>query len=236
MEALVAVLFVVVFIAIIGGSVWLLLRTRRRNRSLREGPGGSQREELAQLAVRHGWEFTPERPGYLKQLTGYPFEHGGDPEMPVYNLVAGTHRGLPFSCFQYAPPRPLQPGEFAAQIQYRRAFVIWLPEPTPAMTLTAGSSPLWTRRYTTGDETFDKAVAVGTEDTEFAERVLTAAVRDWLCRNPPVPGLADASVRFGDGVLAAWYHEKKHFDAATLLPVLEYLHALAERALPQIRR
>jgi hypothetical protein len=205
------VLFVLLFVLVVGGAVALLVRASRRNRAARDP---AARRDLARLAGARGWRFTPRHPRFVRQrFDGYPFTRGG----PALDLVTGTHRDREFACFQYAPPRAMPPGEYPIQARYLRVFAVSLPEPAPHLMVTPGGAQ-GRQRYTTGDAEFDRAFAVGTEDEDFAGRVLTPRVRRSLLDDPP-PG----PVRFGGTDLVCWRPDRGGFTAAEVEPVLDRL-------------
>lgn len=221
MEALAPVAFVLVFVAIMGLIVWMFVRTARRNRAPRN-PATSQ--DLARLAAAKGWRYSPRDDEFLRRFDGYPFGRGTT-ALPALDLVTGTHRGRMFACFQYRPPRRMVPGDYPMELRYVRVFAVSLPGSTPTVLVTRGrTAPRWTRRYTVGDDTFDRAFAVGTEDERFAGRLLTAPVRRWLLDNPPA-----GSLKFGGTDLVEWYEDKGGFTASTIEPTVDRLSALLDR-------
>lgn len=223
METLAPVAFFLVFAAVIGLVVWLVVRTARRKRTMRDPAVGA---DLARLAGERGWRHEPEVTGYAERFDGHPF-HGNTAVQPVFDLVSGSYRGRPFACFQYSPPRSMPPGEQPAEATYLRMFTLELPAPVPRLRLwPAGADPRWMRGFTTGDPEFDKAIAVGTRDQDFATRVLTEPVQRWLRDNPPLAGVAKGSVCFEGNYLLGWYEEKGRFDPNKVEPALEYLSRL----------
>lgn len=228
MSVLAPVAFGLVFAAIIGLMVWLVVRTVRHNRAPRD-PAVSR--DLARLAADRGWRFTPRDEEFLRRFRDYPFARGGRTR-PALDLITGTHRGRTFACFQYSPPRSLPPGEGSAEIDHARVVAVALPAPVPAVLVTrAGAAPRWTRRYTTGDEAFDRVFAVGTEDEPFADRMLTEPVRRWLLANPPA-----GSVRFGGPDVIAWQADTGGFDARMVEPAVDHLCDLLDRIPPDAPR
>ncbi|MPZ85251.1 MAG: hypothetical protein GEV28_34640 [Actinophytocola sp.] len=228
MSVLAPVAFVLVFAAIIALMAWLVVRTARRNRAPRD-PAVSH--DLARLAADRGWRFTPRDDGFLRRFSGYPFGRGGR-RRPALDLVTGTHRGRTFACFQFSPPRSLPPGEGSAEIDHARVVAVALPAAVPAVLVTrAHAAPRWTRRYTAGDDAFDRAFAVGTEDGPFADRVLTEPVRRWLLDNPPA-----GSVRFGGPDVVAWHADPGGFDARMVEPAVDHLCDLLDRIPPDALR
>ncbi|MCT2583559.1 hypothetical protein [Actinophytocola gossypii] len=225
MSELAPVAFVLVFVAIVGLAAWMLVRTARRNRAARDPAAG---RDLARVAAARGWRYTPVDEEFPRRYDGYPFSRGG----PALDLVTGSHRGREFACFQYSPPRALAPGESSAEIDYLRVFAVELPAPVPSALVTpAGAAPRWTRRYTTGDEEFDRAFAVGTEDEPFAGRVLTQPVRQRLLADPPAGPL-----RFGDRSLLTWRPDRGGFDPHEVVPALDRLCDLVEQLPPDALR
>lgn len=228
MAELAPIAFVLVFAAIVGLAAWLLIRTARRNRAARD-PEVSR--DLARLAADRGWRFTPRDDRFLRRFDAYPFARGGRLR-PALDLVTGTHRGRTFSCFQFAPPRSLPPGDGSAEIDHARVVAVSLPVPVPGMLVTpARAAPRWTREYTVGDDAFDRTFAVGTEDVAFAERVLTEPVRRWLLDNPPV-----GSVRFGGTDVVAWHADRGGFDARAAESAVNHLCDLLDRIPPDALR
>ncbi|HEY7593276.1 MAG TPA: hypothetical protein VH969_08990 [Actinophytocola sp.] len=228
MLELAPVAFVLVFAAIIGLIGWLLVRTVRRNRAPRNPAVG---HDLARLAAERGWHYTPRDDEFLRRFDGYPFGRGGQLR-PALDLVTGTHRGREFACFQFAPPRSLSPGEGSAEIGYTRVVAVTLPAPVPTLVLSpARSAPRWTRRYTTGDDAFDRTFAVGTEDEPFADHVLTEPVRRWLLANPPAGAL-----RLGGPSLVAWNADTGGFAASMVEPAVAHLSDLLDQIPPDALR
>ncbi|MGH3758422.1 hypothetical protein [Actinophytocola sp.] len=222
MSELAPVAFMLVFAAIIGLIVWLVVRTVRHNRAPRDP---AVREDLARLATAKGWRFSPRDDGFLRRFAGgYPFGHGAR-QRPALDLVTGTHRGRNFACFQYSPPRSLPSGEYSSEIDYARVVVVSLPEPVPTVVVTAARfAPRWTRRYTVGDDAFDRAFTVGTEDEPFADRVLTEPVRHWLLEHPPT-----GSLRLGGPDLIGWQPDTGGFEASMVEPEVDRLCDLLDR-------
>ena len=221
MSQLAPIAFVLVFAAVIGLVVWLVVRTVRRNRAPRDPAVG---QELARLAAARGWRFSPRDDGFLARFEGYPFGRGGR-SRPALDLVTGTHRGRTFACFQYVPPRSLPAGEYSAEIDYARVFAVALPATVPTVLVTdARSAPRWTRRYVVGDDAFDRAFAVGTEDEPYANRLLSAPVRHWLLANPPA-----GSLRFGGPDLITWHADEGDFEASMVEPTVDRLCDLLDR-------
>jgi hypothetical protein len=219
MEALAPVLFVLVFVAIVGLVIWLFVRTARRNRATRDPAVG---QDLARLAAAKGWRYRPRDDGFLRRFDGYPFGPGNQTAL---DLVTGTRRGREFACFQSAPPRHAPSGEYPAEIRYVRVVAVSLPAPVPTVLVSRGrNTPRWTRRYTVGDDAFDLAFAVGTEDEPFAGRLLTAPVRQWLLDNPPA-----GSLRFGGSDLVGWHADTGGFDAGMVEPAVDRLCDLLDR-------
>lgn len=228
MAELAPVVFMLVFAAVIGLIVWVLVRTIRRNRALRDPAVG---QELARVAAERGWQYTPRDDEFLRRFDGYPFGRGGRLR-PALDLVTGTHRGREFACFQFSPPRSLPPGEGSAAIDYARVFAVSLPAPVPNLVISPGkSTPRWTRRYTTGDDAFDRTFAVGTEDEPFADRVLTEPVRRWLLAHPPA-----SSLRLGGPNLVAWHADNGGFDANMVEPAVAHLSDLLDQIPPDALR
>lgn len=228
MEALAPVAFVVVFAAIIGLVVWLIVRTSRHNRAPRK-PATSA--GLAELAAAKGWQYSPRADGFLQRYSNaYPFGHGAR-KRPALDLLTGAHRGREFVCFQFSPPRALMPGEHSAEIDYLRVVALSLPTPVPHMQLNTHRLPQWARKYTVGDEAFDKTFVVGTEDERFTNRVLTVPVRHWLMENPPVGDL-----RFDGTELMGWQPDRGDFDAGSVEPALNRLCDLLDRIPPDALR
>ncbi|HEX2132004.1 MAG TPA: hypothetical protein VHH15_10610 [Actinophytocola sp.] len=222
MADLAPVAFVLVFVAIIGFAIWLLVRTARRNRAPRDPAAG---RDLARLAAARGWRYTPRDEEFVRRYDGYPFGRGG----PALDLVTGTHRGREFASFQYSPPRALQPGEYSAEIDYVRVFAVSLPGPVPSVLVSpASAAPRWARRYTTGDDEFDRAFTVGTEDEPFANQVLTPTVQRRLLDDPP-PG----PLRFGDQALLTWRPDRGGFDPHEVDAVLDRLCDLLDQLPPR---
>jgi hypothetical protein len=221
MEALAPVMFVLVFVAIMGLLVWLFVRTNRRNRAPRNPAIG---QDLARLAAARGWRFSPREDEFLRRFDGYPFGRGAT-ALPALDVVTGTHRGRDFACFQYKPPRKIVPGDYPMELRYVRAVVVSLPATVPTVLLTRGrTAPRWTRRYTTGDDAFDRAFAVGTEDEPFAGRLLSEPVRRWLQANPPA-----GSLKFGGTDLVEWHEDRGGFQASMVESTVDRLCALLDR-------
>lgn len=223
MSVLLPVAFVLVFVAIVGTPIVLLVHAGRRNRALRSSAIGDQ---LASLAEERGWTYVAEDKGYLDSFTMYPLTRGGR-HTPAFDLVTGSHRDREFSCFQFAPPRSTQAGEGqSAYGTYLRVFIVWLPTPIPVVTLSGkGAGPRWFSRFATGDETFDKEFQVGCAeaDENVVDALLTAPVRQWLLQHPPLAGSGRGMLRFDQNVLIGWYEEKKPFEASSVVPHLDYL-------------
>ena len=221
MAELAPVAFVLVFVAVISLPAWLLIRSVRRNRAMRD-PGVGQ--ALAQLAAGKGWCYSARDDQFVKRYDSYPFSRRR-PARPALDLITGTHRGRQFACFQYAPSRKLPPGEHPVEIDYIRVFAVSLHTKVPSMLIAdARRTPRWLRRYTVGDDTFDRAFAVGTEEAEFTDRVLTEPLRRWLLDNPP-PG----SLRFLSSDLIGWHADTIGFDPHKIEPALDYLNDLVDR-------
>jgi hypothetical protein len=222
MEALAPVLFALVFAGFIGLLAWLIVHTVRRGRAPRDPAVG---EDLARLAAENGWQFSPRDDGFLRRYDGYPFGNGNDRTVPALDLVTGTHRGREFACFLYSPPRKMPAGEYPLEIRYARVVAVSLPAPVPTVLLTRGrSAPRWTRRFTIGDDAFDRAFAVGTENEPFAGRLLTPLVRRWLLDNPPA-----GSLRFGGPDLVCWQSDTGGFTADMVEPAVDRLCDLLDR-------
>lgn len=228
MSVLAPIAFVLVFAAVAGLVVWLVVRTARRNRAPRNRAVG---HDLARLAAEKGWQYSPRDDDFLRRFTGYPFGRGGNLR-PALDLVTGAHRGRPFACFQFSPPRSLPPGERVAAIDYVRVVAVSLAAPVPTVVVTrAGSAPAWTRKHTLGDPVFDGAFKVGTEDEPFAARLLAGPVRRWLLENPP-PG----ALRFGGPDVLVWQADDGGFDAHTVEPTVDRLCDLLDRVPPDVLR
>jgi hypothetical protein len=218
MEALAPVVFVLVFVAIMGLVAWFFVHTVRRNRAPRDPAVG---QDLARLAAAKGWRYTPRDDEFPRRLRGYPF--GG--AMPAVDLVTGTHRGRTFACFQYRRPRRTSPGDYPMDLRYIRAVAVSLPASVPNVLITRGrTTPRWARRYTVGDDAFDRAFAVGTDDEAFASRLLGMPLRRWLLDNPPA-----GSLRFGGTDLVEWHEDRGGFQASTIEPTVDRLCALLDR-------
>jgi hypothetical protein len=212
MSALAPIVFVVAFAAVLGLVGWLVVHTARHNRAPRD-PARSH--DLARLAAAKRWQYSPRDDGFTRRYAGYPFGR----RATALDLVIGTHRGREFACFQYAPPRSLPAGEYSARIDFVRVVAVSLPAAVPTVLVTgARGAPRWTRRHTTGDDAFDLAFAVGTEDEAFAARLLTAPVRRRLLANPPA-----GSVRFGGPDLITWHPDTGGFEAGVVEPALDRL-------------
>lgn len=221
MSSLAPIAFVLVFAAVLGLVGWLVVRTARRNRAPRD-PAVSA--GLARLATAKGWTYRPRDAGFLRRFRGYPFGHGGR-SRPAADLVTGTHRGREFACFRYVPARSLPAGEYAARIRHARVVAVSLPAPVPRMLLTpAAGTPRRARRFTTGDDAFDRAYAVGTDDEPFARRLLTVLVRRWLLDNPPAGAL-----RFAGPDLITWHADDGDFAAGMVEPAVDRLCDLLDR-------
>jgi hypothetical protein len=221
MEALAPVLFVLVFVAIMGMIGWLFVRTVRRNRAPVDPAIG---QDLARLAAAKGWRYSPRDDEFLRRFKGYPFGRGAT-VLPALDLVTGTHRGRTFACFLYRPPRRTVPAEYPMELRHVRVVAVSLPASVPTVLVTRGrTAPRWTRRYTVGDDAFDRAFAVGTEDEQFAGRLLSLPVRRWLLDNPPA-----GSLRFGGADLVEWREDRGGFQASTIEPTVDRLIALLDR-------
>ena len=221
MAELAPVAFVLVFVAVVSLPAWLLVRVLRRNRAMRDPAVG---QALAQLAAGKGWSYSPRDDQFVERFDSYPFGRSR-PARPALDLITGTHRGRPFACFQYAPPRKLPAGENPVGIDYIRVFVVSLPTTVPSMVISdARRSPRWLRRYTVGDDVFDRMFVVGTEEEGFTDRVLTEPLRRWLLDNPP-PG----SMRFLRSDLIAWQADTKGFDPQRVEPALDFLNDFVDR-------
>ncbi|MQA09832.1 MAG: hypothetical protein GEU98_15035 [Pseudonocardiaceae bacterium] len=228
MSVLAPILFFVLFAAIIGGTIWLWLRPGRKNRQWRDPATG---QELASLAAEQGWSYTPERKDYLQRYGDrYPFHRAAGVGEPALDVVTGTHRGREFACFQFLFPRPARPTEGPAQRTYFRVFSVSLRASAPKLILRgAHLDPLWMRGFTTGDRAFDKSFVVGAGDNQFAHRILTEPVKQWLYANPPLAGVANGSLQFAGHELLGWYKEKDGFDVRLVEPVLDYLCDFLDR-------
>jgi hypothetical protein len=225
MEAAAPVVFVLVFVAIMGLIGWLFVRSVRRNRAPRDPAIG---QDLARLAAAKGWRYSPHDGEFLRRFKGYPFGRGGR-TLPALDLVTGTHRGRTFACFLYRPPRRTVPSEYPLELRHVRVVAVSLPVSppvsVPTVLVTRGrTAPRWTRRYTVGDDAFDRAFAVGTEDERFAGRLLGQPVRRWLLDNPPA-----GSLKFGGADLVEWREDRGGFQASSIEPTLDRLHALLDR-------
>lgn len=221
MEALAAIGFVLVFVAIIGLPIYLAASTVRRNRAPLDPARGAA---LARLAAERGWSHTSRDDTYMRRFRGYPFGRGGHLR-PAFDLVRGTHRGRAFACFLFAPPRSLQPGEQVLAMRYLRVFLISLPFSAPRVLVTeARGAPRWTRRYKVGDEAFDRAFAIGTDDEAFADRILTESVRRWLLETRSAVPL-----RLGGEDLISWRIDAGDFAAEMLEPALDRLCDFLDR-------
>lgn len=211
MSALAPIAFVLVFAAVLGLVVWPAVRTARRNR---RDPAASA--DLARLARAAGWTYRARDDAFLRRFRGgYPFGHGGR-SRPALDLTTGTHRGREFACFLFEPARALPVGEYSAQIRRVRVTAVSLPAAVPTVLVTpATRAP---RRFTTGDDAFDRAYAVGTDDEPFAARLLTAPVRRWLLANPPAGPL-----RFGGPDALTWQPDTGGFPAGTVEPAVDRL-------------
>jgi hypothetical protein len=221
MSALAPIAFVLVFAAVLGLVVALAVRTARRNR---RDPAAS--EDLARLARAAGWTYRPRDDAFLRRFRGYPFGHGSR-SRPALDLVTGTHRGRGFACFVFAPARALPAGEYSAQVRRARVVAVSLPAPVPSVLVTpATRAP---RRFTTGDDAFDRTFAVGTDDEAFATRLLTVAARRWLLANPP-----SGPLRFGGPDVLTWQADTGGFAVQLALDhlcdLLDRLPAEALRA------
>jgi hypothetical protein len=224
MDALAPVIFVMLFASVLGLMAWLLISTVRRNRAPR-APAGSA--EFERLAAAKGWQYHSRADNFLRRFHGYPFSGAG--ARPALDLVTGTHRGRDFVCFQYSLPRSVQPGEHPVAIDYARVVALSLPmlDSAPTVVLAPAGSPRWTRRYTVGDDVFDRMFAVGSEDTGFANQFLTEPLRRWLIDHPPL-----GSLRIGGGYLLWWRPDRADFDSQLVEPTLDWLCDLADRLPP----
>jgi len=221
MTQLAPFVFVLVFAGVLGLVGWLVAGTARRNRAPADP---AARADLARLAAAKGWMFTPRDDGYLRRFTGYPFGRGGRLR-PALDLVTGVHRGRTFACFRFAPPRSAPGGDAVAAVDQARVVAVALPAAVPAVVVAGARNEPWARRYTVGDEAFDRAFTVGTDDEPFAGRVLTEPVRRWLLANPP-PG----SLRLGGGPdLIAWQSDTGGFGAHQVEPAVDRLCDLLDR-------
>ncbi|HEV7651717.1 MAG TPA: hypothetical protein VGP26_26485 [Actinophytocola sp.] len=221
MSALAPIVFVLVFAAVLGLAGWLVVRTARRNRASSDPAAGAG---LARLAAAKGWTYRPRDEEFPRRFRGYPFGHGGRTR-PALDLVTGTHRGREFACFQFVPARSLPAGEYPARVRHARVVAVSLPAPVPTVLVTAAArTPRRARRFTTGDDAFDRAYAVGTGDEPFAGRLLTALVRRWLLDNPPA-----GSLRFAGPELIAWHADTGGFDAGMVEPAVDRLCDLLDR-------
>jgi hypothetical protein len=222
MAELAPVVFVLALVAVVGLPVWLLVGAHRRNRAMRDPAVG---EAVAQLAAAKGWRYTAQDDRFADQFDGAgPFGRGAR-RRPALDLVTGTHRRREFACFQYAPPRRMRRHEQPVEIAYIRVFVVSLPTSVPSMQITsAGRTPRWSRRYTVGDESFDHAFMVGTDDAAFTSGILTDSLRRWLVDNPP-PG----RVRLLGSHLICWHDDRVGFDPQRIEVVLDYLTDLVDR-------
>ena len=221
MAELAPAVFVLVFLAIIAVPVLITVSAIRRNRAARNPATG---EGLSRLAAGKGWHHVARDDEFLARFDGYPL--GGGQGRPALDLVTGTHRGRQFACFQYAPPRrSMAPGEYPLQVDYIRVFVLSLPASVPDMLIDdTSTAPRWTRKYTVGDDAFDRVFVVGTEDEKFAGRILTEPVRRWLLDRPPAGPL-----RFGGQHLIRWRADTGGFDACMVEPALDYMSDLLDR-------
>jgi hypothetical protein len=221
MAELAPVAFVLVFVAVIGLPIWLLVGALRRNRAMRDPAIG---EALGQLAAAKGWRYAPRDAELVKRFDTYPFGRSGRGR-PALDLITGTHRGRQFACFQYAPRRMRPPAENPVEITYIRVFVVTLPTAVPSMVITgAGSTPRQFRRYTVGDGSFDRAFMVGTDDAEFADRTLAEPLRRWLLDNPP-----PVRVQLLGTNLIGWRADMVGFNPHMVEPELNYLNDLVDR-------
>ena len=217
MSVLAPLAFVVVFAAVLGLVGWLAVRTARRNRLVPD-------DGLAALAAAKGWTYHPRAEGFLRRYRGYPFGHGGRTR-PALDLVTGTHRGREFACFRYEPARSLPVGDHAAEVRRVRVVAVSLPAALPHLLVTPASRA--PRRYTTGDDAFDRVYQVGTDDERFAARLLTAPARRWLLDNPP-----GGPVRFGGPDLLTWHADEEPAGssaAGTVEPAVDRLCDLLDR-------
>ncbi|WP_020668926.1 hypothetical protein [Amycolatopsis nigrescens] len=227
-SSLAPVLFVLVFVAIVGLVIWLFVRSNRRDKTMRDETVGG---DLAALAAERGWSYQPENVGYLDQFSGLPF--GGARGHRALQLVSGTYRGREFSCLQYVTDTSSYTGDGGGYQRYYRVFTIGLPVPRPQLQVIAMQKAQAMRKFTTGDAEFDQVFTVASEDDRFTADVLTAPNRQWLLGDRRARELP---FRFEGGHLLTWFEQKDRFDPVSVEPVLDYLCDLLDRVAPDALR
>lgn len=232
MEALVLVGMAVVAIAIVAGVIAVFVKAGRQRRDVQDSTVGT---DLQQLAAQHGWRYEQENVGASDRFTGPPFIQGSTGRR-ARDVLSGTYRDRPFSCFQHRNVTQ-QTGEARkTRTTYYWVFAIRTPSAKPTLQVSKESadsrfqSMFGLGDHKLGNEEFDKTFNVKTDDERFAAAVLTEPNMQWLLADQRTRELP---FRFERDELVTWYFQTDRFDATKVQPTLDYLCDIQDRLAPR---
>ncbi|HJQ45182.1 MAG TPA: hypothetical protein VJ870_02505 [Amycolatopsis sp.] len=207
MDGVVVLIVIALFVIIGGGAVaGFHLKDKRWQR-------------VHEFAVRHDWAAVEEDSSLAQRYGGKPFDRGRSRR--ARNVVRGTHRGRPFVAFEYS----YSDGE---NTHTYGVYAVGLGETVPVLEVRERGVRMTLLRLVglegvrTGDIEFDQRFAVEVGDEPTVGRLLTPPVRAQLLQgwHP-----ATARLRFEGAELWTW--TRGHAEPEDLLPVLDYLCAVA---------
>lgn len=176
-----------------------------------------RRAELAAAAARLGWRYGGTDRRYLRDRfhLGHP---GSEPGQPSGESITGAHRGMPFVAFHARLHQ-----QTSDDTHHHTDYVVValpLPAPGPVMLLTRrrlGHKVVrffGGRQLAVGDPVFDEAYYVDSEVPEFALRLLTPRLRQWLVGHPHA---REVSLRWGPTDLVLWWPGRFDLDGVRWL-------------------
>lgn len=190
-----------------------------------------RRDEYGELARRLGWKYAPDDGSLVGRYPGDPFEWGH--WRKAEHVFRGTHRGRRLTAFEYSFRMEEfdRAGEERTDRNFYQVIAVGLPAPQPFVEV--GPRGFFSRiarsagfpAEETGDQNFDEAFRVTTENRDFAAAFLTTEVRAWLLADPRAQ---DNPIRVCGDEIITW--RQGELDVADLEHRVDFLCDLLDRA------
>lgn len=236
LETLTPILAILFSAALAGGVFYGFRYANKRDVRSEQDQAG-----LVQLAQESGWNYTAEIPGGAERYVGAPpFRAKGH---YLWDHISGEFRGHTFSCFEYRPRDFDAEDAGTNDHRYFVAFSITTPAPTPEMVIDRPNVleraenrlnsvfGLGQNVVELGNQEFDEAFRIITDDESFARNVMTDDLVRFLLSDPRAK---DAPLRFHGNELITWSEGRLRPDGID--PKLNYLCDALDRVPAQTWR
>lgn len=210
-ESGIVVFLVLLGVAIAGGIIYVSYHQNKK-----------RREAMQAFAHTYGWDWTQEDGSFARRWEGQPFGRGSSRK--ARNIVAGQHRDVNMVVFDYSYVTRTS-GANNSSSSSTHKFTVWVIRMRAALPhLELGPEGVFGGRVAAafgmadlqvGDEAFDRAYKVRSDDEEFGRAVLHEGMRAFLL------GYPSTQLRFDGNSLVCW--EKGTADAELIVKRLDFL-------------